>query len=67
MAAVTLVALTRADKDYVGACSSSAAGSATEGQVDIVYDDTESQEQIVRALEKAIAFITANVAVRQAN
>lgn len=67
MAAVTLVALTRADKDYVGACSSSASGSATEGQVDIVYDDTESQEQIVRALEKAIAFITANVAVRQAN
>lgn len=64
MAAVTLVALTRADRDYKGACSSSATGSATAGQVDVVYDDTETQEEIVRALEKAIQYVTETVTVR---
>lgn len=57
MAAVTIVALTRADRDYKGAVTSSATGTATAGQVDIVYDDALTQEQLQRALEKALMFI----------
>lgn len=64
MAAVTLVALTRADRDYKGACSSSATGSATTGQVDIVYDDATSQEELQRALEKALMYIQETVTTR---
>lgn len=64
MAAVTLTSLTRADKDYKEAVSEAASGSATVGQVGIVYDDTQTQEEIVRALDKARLYVLETHKVR---
>ena len=60
----TLTIVTRADRDYVGATTLSDAGDPGAGSVEVIYDDDEDQEDIVRALQHAIAYVTQNVTSR---
>lgn len=64
MAGVTLTVLTRHDRDYKASVSSAAAGSPATTEIEVVYDDTVAQEDIVKALDKAKAYVLENVTVR---
>lgn len=61
----TLDVVTRHDRDYRQSVTASDAGSVAEGTVQVIYDDDENQEDVVLALQKAIAYITANVSERK--
>lgn len=61
----TLTILTRGDKDYKGAVSSADAGTPTAGEPQFIYDDGETQEDLLRALEQAKMWVTENVLARK--
>lgn len=60
----TLSILTRADKSYQAASSSSDAGTPTLGTITIVYHDDETQMALIRALENAKLWVIQNVVKR---
>lgn len=50
--------------DYKAAVAATDAGTPTAGTIEVLYDDGESQEQIVRGLQAAISHIIENVTTR---
>lgn len=60
----TLTISTRGDKDYRGAVAATDAGTPALGSPTFIYDDDETQEDLLRAIEAAKAYVLANVTLR---
>lgn len=60
----TYTVVTRADLDYTESVTVTDAGTPTLGQPQFIFDDDETQEDLIRALEKTKAYVLANVTVR---
>lgn len=60
----TYTIVTRADQDYKESVTATDAGTPTLGQPQFIFDDAETQEDLIRALEKAKAFVLENVTAR---
>lgn len=59
-AGTTLTIATREDKTYKTAVTASDAGAPGAGTVQVLYDDAEPADKIIKALEKARQYILEN-------
>jgi hypothetical protein len=60
----TYTIATRADRDYRESVTATDAGTPTLGSPVFIFDDDETQEDLIRALEKAKSFVLENVTNR---
>lgn len=60
----TLTISTRADRDYKAAVVATDAGTPTLGSPVFIYDDGETQEDLLRAIERAKQHVTEQVTLR---